>query len=190
MRYLTGAEACWRSAASGRLRYNPTDMVLAGLKRVCIGSNWRHTAVRGLLLAVVVYLLCSFVFLPFRVSGASMAPLYKTGDFGVINALAYTWGDPKRGDVVAIRMAGRRVMLLKRVIGEPGETVVMRGGVVYIDGRELDEPYLLYRGDWDMKPQKLEADQYLVIGDNRGMPQDQHQHGKVKRRAIAGRMGL
>ena len=163
-------------------------MIWARLKRVCIGSNWRLTLVRGLILAVVVYLLCSFVFLPFRVQGDSMVPLYKTGDFGFINALAYRWSEPQRFDVVAIRMAGRNVMFLKRIIGLPGEKLEIRAGVVYTDGKRLDEPYVQSNAGWDLNEQSLDSDEYLVIGDNRGMPMRQHKFGKVERDRIAGRM--
>jgi signal peptidase I len=166
-------------------------MLGSTLKRVCIGSNWRHTVVRGAVVAVLVYLICTEAFLPFKVSGGSMEPLYKTGDFGFLNALAYRWSDPQRFDIVAIEISGRKVMLLKRIIGLPGETITIRDGVVSIDGKELDEnAYLKYRGHWNLEALKIGANEYMVIGDNRDMPSKQHQHGKVERRFIAGRMTL
>ena len=163
-------------------------MIRAKLKRICIGSNWRHTLVRGAILAAVVYCVGAYGLMPFSVQGDSMLPRYKTGDLGTINALAYRWSDPQRFDIVAIRMAGKKVMLLKRVIGLPGETVEIRQGVVYVNGEKLDEPYLLYRGDWNLNLQTVAADQYFVVGDNRGMPADQHHYGKTKRDRIIGRM--
>ena len=160
----------------------------AKLKRACIGSNWRNTLIRAAILGIVTYTICTKAFMPFKVQGESMQPLYNTGDFGFLNALVYRWSDPKRSDIVAIRVAGRNVMFLKRVIGLPNEKLDIRGGVVYIDGKPLDEPYIEFNARWNLKQQAISADEYFVIGDNRGMPLEQHKFGKVKRFLIAGRM--
>lgn len=158
------------------------------LTRICIGCNWRRTLVRGALLVVVVFGLCSTIFLPIRVRGDSMLPMYETGDRGFMNTLAYRWAAPQRFDVVGIRMAGKEVMYLKRVIGLPGETVEFHDGVVYVNGEALAETYLLFRGRWNLRKQSLSDDEYFVVGDNRDMPIHLHKFGKVKRRRIVGRM--
>lgn len=157
-------------------------------KKICVGSNWRHTLVRAVILGALVYGMCSTLFLPIRIQGGSMLPLYKTGDYGIINALVYRWATPQRFDIVAIRMAGKDVMFLKRIIGLPGETVEMHDGIVRINGEILPEPYLQFRGHWDLKKQLLGGDQYFVVGDNRGMPMRFHTFGKVKRHRIVGRL--
>jgi signal peptidase I len=155
---------------------------------MCVGSNWRHTVVRAAILAVVVYAMCSTLFLPVRVQGDSMLPLHRTGDYGFINTLAYGWGRPQRFDVVAIRMAGQHVMYLKRIIGLPGETLEIHRGIVHVDGKVLPEPHLQLRGRWNLKKQSLSGDEYFVVGDNREVPMHLHTFGKVKRRRIVGRM--
>lgn len=160
------------------------------LKKVCIGSNWRHTLVRAVILGAVVYGVCSTVFLPIRIQGDSMLPMYKTGDYGFMNTLVYRWGDPQRFDVVAVRMAGKRVMYLKRIIGLPSETVEIRDGILRVNGEVLAEPYLQLRGHWDLKKQSLSGDQYFVVGDNRKVPIHRHKFGKVKRHRIVGRAWL
>lgn len=157
------------------------------LKKMCVGSNWRHTVVRAFILGALVYAVCSTIFLPVRIRGDSMLPLYRTGDYGFINILAYRWGDPHRFDVVAIRMAGKGVMYLKRIIGLPGETVEIHDGAVHVNGEVLVEPYLQFRSDWELGEQALDDDQYFVVGDNRGMPIHYHKFGKVKRHRIVGR---
>lgn len=116
-----------------------------------------------------------------------MLPLYQTGDYGFINTLAYRRGDPQRFDVVAIRMAGKGVMYLKRIIGLPGETVEIQGGTVHVNGKVLRESYLQFRSDWDLGEQALDDDEYFVIGDNRGMAIQDHKFGKVRRHRIVGR---
>lgn len=160
------------------------------MKRLCVGSNWRHTVLRAPILAILVYGVCSTVLLPVRIRGDSMRPLYETGDYGFINTLAYRWGEPQRFDVVAIRMAGKDVMFLKRIIGLPGETLTIQNGTVYANGEALAEPYLRFRGAWNLGEQTLDDDQYFVVGDNRGVPIDQHEFGKVKRHRIVGKAWL
>ncbi len=158
------------------------------LKRVLVGSNWRHTLVRTVILGVVVYGACSTVFLPIRIQGESMQPRYRSSDYGFMNTLAYRWTRPQRYDIVGIRMAGKNVMYLKRVVGLPGETVEIHDGIVRIDGELLPEPYLELRGHWDLRKQVLNGDEYFVIGDNRSVPMHMHTFGKVKRDRIVGRM--
>lgn len=160
------------------------------LKKVCVGSSWRRTLVRAVILGAVVYGVCSTVFLPIRIQGDSMLPMYKTGDYGFMNTLVYRWGDPQRFDVVAVRMAGKRVMYLKRIIGLPSETVEIRDGIVRVNGEVLAEPNLQLRGHWDLKKQSLSGDQYFVVGDNRKVPIHRHKFGKVKRHRIVGRAWL
>ncbi len=155
---------------------------------MCVGSNWRTTVIRAAIIGIVAYTVCTKAFLPFMVQGDSMLPLYETGDFGFVNALSYHWSDPKRLDVVVVRMAGKKIMFLKRVIGLPGEKVDIRGGVVHIDGVPLDEPYLKNDIGWNLKEQSMGPNEYLVIGDNRGMPIEEHKFGKVDRSRLVGRM--
>jgi len=144
--------------------------------------------IRAAIIGIVVYTVCTKAFLPFRVQGDSMLPLWETGDFGFVNVLAYRWSDPKRFDVVVVRMAGTKVMYLKRVIGLPGEKLDIRGGVVHIDGVALDEPYVKFNAGWTLKEQSIASNKCFVIGDNRGMPIKQHKLGKVERDRIIGRM--
>jgi signal peptidase I len=140
------------------------------------------------MLGVVVYGMCSTVFLPIRIEGESMLPLYTTGDYGFMNTLAYRWASPGRFDIVGIRMAGRNVMYLKRIVGLPGETIEIHDGMVYVNGEALAEPYLRLRGHWDLKTQSLGGDEYFAVGDNRAVPMHHHVFGKVKRHRIVGRM--
>ncbi len=158
------------------------------VRKMCVGSSWRHTLVRTTILGVLVYGICTTVFLPIRVQGDSMLPVYKTGDYGFMNTLAYRWSNPERFDVVGIRMAGKSVMYLKRIIGLPGETVQIHDGIVHVDGQVLSEPHLQRRGHWDLEEQSLSKDEYFVVGDNRTVPMHLHTFGKVKRYRIIGRM--
>lgn len=139
------------------------------LVRVLIGRRPRTTLIRLCLLIVVTLVLFGIVFIPIRVTGNSMAPTYQTGRVNLVNRLAYRWHDPKRGDVVSIRLAGLKVLLLKRIIGLPGETISVHAGSVYIDDQRLNEPYISAKVSWAEGRRQLKADEYFVVGDNRAV---------------------
>ncbi len=115
-----------------------------------------------------------------------MEPTYADHSFTMANALRYRFRHPRRGDVVVIRMAGTHVMLLKRVLGLPGERVSFRGGALLIDSIVVAEPYLSDAGDWNMEEVVVGPDEYFVAGDNRAVPIESHVLGRVDRARIAG----
>ena len=103
-----------------------------------------------------------------------MFPTYRNGQIKVGNKLAYMKHDPQRGDVVAVEYAGKQVLLLKRVIAVPGETVQVVKGEILINNRPIEEPYA--RGKIPASsgnrpgytdPIPLGADEYMILGDNR-----------------------
>jgi signal peptidase I len=158
-------------------------------KRLTIGADPRRTLRRVAIMGVaggLVFLLFTFVLEPVRISGISMAPTYHDRSLNLINRLAYHWRSPRRGEVVCVMMSGKHAMLLKRIIGLPGETVAIERGIVLINGQPLDEPYVRHRAAWEVSPHQLGPDDYLVIGDNRGMDQRAHEFGVAKAKKIAG----
>jgi signal peptidase I len=158
------------------------------LTRAVIGRHPRRTIARAAALLVASVILFGYVLLPIRTYGASMLPTYQTSSFTLANRLAYAWRVPKRGDVVAIRMAGRRIVLVKRVIGLPGERIRIAAGQVFINGQRLDEPYVKYRASWDVPESSLGANHFFFIGDNRGMPMHHHDFGRAPRERIVGKL--
>ena len=119
-----------------------------------------------------------------------MLPTYGERGINFVNRLAYMFHEPRRGDVVAIRLAGPSVMFMKRIIGLPGETVVFHGGHVYIDGKLLNEPYVRFASSWEHEGRTLGPFEYYVVGDNRSMPQADHTEGKASRDRIVGKVLL
>lgn len=168
------------------------------LVRVLVGKHPKRTVVRATALIVVSFALFKFVLAPIRVEGISMAPTYRDGSINFINRLAYRWSKPQRGDVVALRMAGESVMLLKRVVGLPGEKVSLRGGKVFINGVELQEEYVKFWRPpfWTRRSRTsnenefwaLGEDEYFFIGDNRSVLGEAHYKGAATSERIVGRV--
>jgi signal peptidase I len=166
------------------------------LQVLTIGRRPRATLVRILVLSAVCFVTFKFVLLPIRVVGISMEPTYHDRRVNCVNRLAYLFHEPQRGDVVAIRfsrpgpLANPSEMLLKRIVGLPGETVAFHAGHVYINGQLLDEPYLKKPCDWEHEAVRCDPDQYYVVGDNRSMPFELHAKGRPERDRIIGKILL
>jgi signal peptidase I len=157
------------------------------LRVVAIGRNPKMTLARIVILVVTCLIVFKFVLLPVRITGISMLPTLKNGSVNCVNRLAYLFHEPRRGDVVSIRFAGIHVMLMKRIIGLPGETIAFVDGRVLINGEVLDEPYEKLQCDWNLPPEKIGADEYYVVGDNRTMGPEDHVKGRVARERIVGK---
>jgi len=114
-----------------------------------------------------------------RNNGFSMMSALPNGDYILADREAYLRQLPQRGDVVLLRdpsSPDSANLLIKRIIGLPGEVITVAQGQVLIDGVPLNEPYISsamsYRGEW-----KLPEGQYFVLGDNRADSKDSHQWG-------------
>lgn len=157
------------------------------MRRLVIGRNPRFTLYRALALVVVSFITFTFILTPIRVTGISMEPNYRNHRINFINRLAYWRHGPQRGDVIAIRFSGESRMLLKRVVGLPGERIGFVRGRITVNDRVLDEPYLKFSSDWNAEPVEVGPDEYFVVGDNRTMPKHLHDHGRAERARILGK---
>lgn len=150
---------------------------------------------QALITAVVsVVLLFTFAVRLIGVSGPSMQDTLYTGDRLLVLNAAYC--DFKAGDVVVINDYNAELSdtLVKRIIAVGGQTVDIdfSTGTVYVDGQELDEPYIkepTYTTDGTVFPLTLAEDEVLVMGDNRNHSTDSRSYrlGPVKRGYIQGR---
>jgi signal peptidase I len=150
------------------------------------GSHPARTLRRIALLVVVCYVVFGHVLMPVRGVGISMRPTIEEGDLLFINRLAYAFRSPARGDIVAVRVAGRSVVYVKRLLGLPGDRVAFIDGTLHVNGVPLDEPYVVERAPWQLDEVVLGADEYFVVGDNRGMPMAQHEFGTTSRARLIG----
>jgi signal peptidase I len=165
------------------------------LKVVVFGRNPRWTAIRLAVLILGSFITFGFILVPVKVSGISMNPTYQDGKINFINRLAFVSREPRRGDIVGIRYSGTHLMLMKRIVAVPGETVSFSGGTLYINGQPMAESYVkLHNRLWDSEADPvackvitLKEDEYYVVGDNRSMPPRDHEHGIASRNRIVGK---
>ena len=142
--------------------------------------------VRVFFVAAASYIVFSYVFIPFSVKGYSMAPTYSDGGINMCFRWKYLFSSPERHQVVIIRLAGKKVMLLKRIIAVEGETIEFRGGKLLINGTLIDEPYVRYPSDWTLSPRKVDKGNVYVIGDNRSVPIEGHHFGQTSINRLMG----
>ena len=139
--------------------------------------------------AVAAVLIVVFVVQPVKVEGTSMAPHLADQERIFVNKLSYRFSNIERGDVVVFWYPRNPAKsFIKRVIGVPGETVEIKQGVVYVNGRRLEEPYLRQEyQDHDYHTTKVPQAQYFVLGDRRNSSNDSRNWGCVPRRNIFGK---
>ena len=142
--------------------------------------------IRVSLVALLAYLFFGYLCIPFSVQGISMEPTYHNGGVNFCWRLRYLFSEPKRQEVVTVRFAGSKVMLLKRVIAFEGEKVEFRNGTLFVDGKEIEEPYVRYPCHWNLSPRQVEKDCVYVVGDNRSMPIESHHFGQASKKRILG----
>lgn len=121
--------------------------------------------------AVIVFVAMQF-YVPTRVFGISMEPSFKQNDYLVLSKEAYSKSTPKRGDVLVFQSnlknyKGEKELLIKRVVGLPGDKIVIKDGEVYINGKQQPDYYTAERytdGDLSIT---IPDGQYFCMGDNR-----------------------
>jgi signal peptidase I len=138
------------------------------------------------LLALILFVVINLVSARVRVDGFSMRPTLEDGEFILVNKLAYKFSEPKRGEIIVFVSPATNEDLIKRVIGLPGDRIVIRDGNLFINDVQLQEPYIaaapLYSGTWQVADNSL-----FVLGDNRNDSSDSHAWGLVPMENVIGR---
>jgi signal peptidase I len=146
-------------------------------------------------LAVILYFGISFAVQAVHVEGLSMYATLDDNDYLIANKIDYRLHPPQRGDIVILRPpTNNSTDFIKRIIGLPGERVLIRSGVVYINGHRLVEPYIpeawVNEANWpdnNSNGRLLGPDEYFVMGDNRNRSQDSRFFGPISRDRIDGK---
>jgi signal peptidase I len=143
--------------------------------------------------AVLIALLINvFVGQATRVEGQSMEPGLHTNQRLVVEKMSYRFRGPERFDIVVLRLPSQGdELLIKRVVGLPGETVEIRNGHVYVDGQMLEEPFAV----GETRPGRQSSVvipplHVFVLGDNRNHSNDSRSFGPVPIENIVGRAWL
>jgi signal peptidase I len=152
--------------------------------------NWKQFTwdlLETIILAVVLYFGINAVSARVRVDGFSMRPTLDDGEFVLVNRLAYTFGKMERGDIIVFYYpSDPNQELIKRIIGLPGDQIVVQRGQVSVNGHLLNEPYIAalpnYSGEWTVPEDKL-----FVLGDNRNDSSDSHSWGMLPTKNVVGK---
>ena len=155
--------------------------------------SWIWSFIVAFIIVGAVYI---FLGRPFTVSGASMYPTLHNGDRMILSKI----GDINRFDVVVLKAPDENVEYIKRVIGMPGDTLELKQGVLYINGKKIEQPFIntealqkqtVFIDDFTLQSligeTKIPAGKYFVMGDNRGVSRDSRMIGLIDRAAIEGK---
>jgi signal peptidase I len=192
----------WRQEPTWREEIAPVDAPVEPAAAVAApeeppSRHGRKVLVEWLvILAVAVlaaFLIRSFAIEPFYIPSGSMEPTLQIGDRVLVNKVSYDVHSVHRGDIVVFKKPANDYSpgvkdLIKRVIGLPGETISAHGGSVYIDGRQLHEPWLP-KGETtgSFPPVFVPKGDYFMMGDNRGDSADSRIIGPVSQNLFIGR---
>lgn len=146
-----------------------------------------ETVVPAIVIAVLIHV---FLAQATRVYGQSMEPNLHSEMRLVVEKLSYRLHTPQRGDIVVLKVRPEDEMLIKRVIGLPGDRVEIRDGRVYVNGQALDEPYLNQETRGNLAPRVVPPLHVFVMGDNRRASNDSRSFGPVHIDNIVGKAWL
>lgn len=141
-----------------------------------------------LVLSLILFVAINAVSARIRVDGSSMEPTLHSGEFVIVNKLAYKLGAPALGDIIVFHFPrDPKQEYIKRVIGMPGDQVTIQDGKVFVNGQEIVEPYIsappVYPGNtWQVPEGNL-----FVLGDNRNNSSDSHNWGTVPTEYVVGK---
>lgn len=145
-----------------------------------------------IIIVVVIVLLKIYVISPIRVNGTSMNPTLENGDIMILNKIGYRITKIKRFDIVVIKYKDE--LLIKRVIGLPGEKIKYENNTLYVNDKALDEEFdKTYTYNFSIKEigsTTVPEDSYFVLGDNREVSKDSRSIGFIDREDIVGKSSL
>lgn len=152
-------------------------------------DSWVNFGLKLVIMVAIVLLFTQYIVPPYVVNGQSMEPNYHTGDRVITDQAVFKLLEkPQRDEVVILKEPQTGEVLIKRVIGLPGDTVQIRNNTVYVNGTPLDEPFIQFKTDYYFGPLVVPPNQYFVMGDNRSNSLDSHIFGPVPSSDIVARV--
>jgi len=178
---------------------NPTNETITPTQKVSsvfasVGQfilSFLETVVVALVISIVLYI---FIMTPHEVIGNSMHPTYKNGEYLMANKVTYRVTNPQRGDVIIFKYSDTQDFI-KRIIGLPGDTVMLKDGQLYVNNKTLDESNYLndsvYTNGGEFlkegESKTVPEGEYFVCGDNRPHSSDSRTFGSIKEENIKGK---
>jgi len=156
-------------------------------RSVAAGRDLLAVIIPAMMLALVVHFFLAQATIVF---GQSMEPNLSPHQRLIVEKFSYRLRAPDRNDIVVVDLPQIDDMLVKRVVGLPGETIEVRRGFVYVNGELLAEPFPHDVDHATMAPMRLDQHQYFVLGDNRDNSNDSRIFGPVSDERIVGRVWL
>ena len=139
-----------------------------------------------ILIIILVLLFKMFFYSPIRVNGTSMMSTLHNNDIMILDIIGYKTHKTKRFDIIVVRE--KKELLIKRVIGLPGEEIEYRNNELYVNGKKVKDKY--GNGYTEDFTYKVPKDSYFVLGDNRGNSLDSRYFGSFEKKRILGRTNL
>ena len=147
-----------------------------------------------LIIAIVIFFGLQFIVQDYIIEQYSMEPSFQEGQRVLVSKVVYKLREPERGDVIVFHPppphSPKANPFIKRIIGLPGDTVEIKKGSVYVNGSELDEPYIKEPPHYTFHQYKIPEDNYFVLGDNRNNANDSHTGWTVPHQNIIGKAWL
>jgi signal peptidase I len=170
-------------------------------KKASTGRTVLEYAVLAVVAVSVALLIQAFLVKPYRIPSESMQDTLLIGDRVLVDRISWRLTEPERGDVVVFHPPFDGPVLIKRIVGLPGDKLSLSDGAVYVNGRRLDEPYVRrLDGEpvpsepfdnglpWALqRPYTVPPGSYFVMGDNRIDSGDSREFGPVARDQLVGR---
>lgn len=154
-------------------------------------APWREVVETILLALVLAFLIRTFVLESFEVNGTSMLPTLHNDDRVLVNKFLYDFTSPHTGQIIVFKSPVIPSQdWIKRVIGVPGDTIMVKNNVVYINGKRYPEPFLKYRQSINVPPTKIPPGYLWVEGDNRPKSYDSRIFGLLPMKNIRGQAFL
>lgn len=147
---------------------------------------------------IAVVVIRSFLIQPFLVNGASMEPNFSSGDYLLIDEVSYRLRSPERGEVIVFHYPGdESVYYIKRIIGLPGERLIIKDGEIIVFNKEYPEGFSV-KENYLPRTTKTSGDkevilkdgEYFMMGDNRSYSYDSRSWGNLKKDEIVGLVRL
>ncbi len=158
----------------------PSDPIHHRPNRWAIYKQSLRDILETVLLAGVIFIIINTVTARIKIQSVSMEPTLYENDFVIVNKLAYRFGEPSRGDIIIFHPPDdpATIPFIKRVIGLPGDAILVEQGQVFVNGYLLREPYIKSSpssdGSWTVPEGHL-----FVMGDNRNNSSDSRTWGSV-----------